>query len=163
MVEDIALPAEFSLSVANDSHDHFLFSLFCSARPELSSLPLPPQQLELLLQQQHKLQQTGYAAQYPHAIALIIKYQSLSIGKIILNKTDKSVHLVDFIIAPQWRGQGYGSVILQALKHYAHTYGVLVSLSVDQQNLKAKQLYLRLGFVTYDSSETHEWLCWANK
>lgn len=160
MIEDLILTPGFNLRTLNENDDAFLFSLFCSSRTELTSLPLPPEQLELLLRQQYKFQQTGYATQYPQALALIIEYQSLPIGKIILNKTDKSVHVVDIAITPQSRGQGYGSMILQALKNYAQARDLGVSLGVDPQNIKARQLYLRLGFNIYESSETHAWLRW---
>ena len=85
MVEDIVLPKAYSLRYAYKNDDAFVFALFCSAKTELSLLPLSPQQRELLVQQQYRLQQAGYAAQYPQAVTLIIEYQSIPIGKITLN------------------------------------------------------------------------------
>jgi len=162
MIEDLVLPAAYSLRFVHKEDDTFLFALFCSTRSEFSLLPLPPQQLELLLRQQYRSQQLGYAAQYPDAITLVIEYQSVSIGKIVLNKSDTSVHIVDFAIVPQARGCGYGSVILQSVKAYAHADGKKVSLGVDRQNVRARQLYLRLGFLPYEVSETHEWMLWPS-
>ncbi len=163
MIEDLVLPAAYSLRFVHKNDDAFLFALFCSARAELSLLPLPPQQLELLLQQQYRLQQAGYATQYPLAVTLVIEYQSVNIGKIVINKSDTSVHIVDFVIVPQYRGYGYGSVVLESVKAYAHGSGATVSLGVDRQNVRARQLYLRLGFLPYEVSETHEWLLWPSQ
>lgn len=160
MLEDLVIPAEFCLRFAHKNDDIFLFTLFCSARTELSLLPLPPQQLELLLQQQYRLQQAGYATQYPLAVTLVIEYQSVNIGKIVINKSDASVHIVDFAIAPQYRGYGYGSVILESLKAYAQVASTTVTLGVDRQNVRARHLYQRLGFLPYEVSETHEWMLW---
>ncbi len=160
MLEDLVLPAEFCLHFVHKNDDAFLFALFCSARPELSLLPLPPKQLELLLQQQYRLQQASYTAQYPFAMSLVIEYQTVNIGKIVINKSDASVHIVDFVVASQYRGCGYGSVILESIKAYAHRIGATVSLSVDRQNVRARQLYQRLGFLPYEVSETHEWMLW---
>jgi ribosomal protein S18 acetylase RimI-like enzyme len=160
MIENLVLPAEFCLRFAHKNDDAFLFPLFCSTRTEFSLLPLPPQQLELLLQQQYRLQQAGYAAQYPLAVTLVIEYQSVNIGKIVINKSNASVHVVDFAIVPQYRGCGYGSVILESVKAYAHINGATVCLSVDRQNVRARQLYLRLGFQSSEVTETHEWLLW---
>jgi len=160
MIENLVLPTEFCLRFAHKNDDTFLYALFCSARPELTSLPLPPPQLEHLLQQQYRLQQVGYATQYPLAVTLVIEYQSVNIGKIVLNKPDTSVHIVDFVIVPQCRGCGYGSVILESLKTYAQAASATVSLGVDRQNVRARQLYQRLGFLSYELSETHEWMLW---
>lgn len=163
MIENLVLPAELCLRFAHKNDDAFLYALFCSVRPELSSLPLPPSQLEHLLQQQYRLQQVGYAAQYPLAMTLVIEYQSMNIGKIVINQSNASVHVVDFAIVPQYRGCGYGSVILESVKAYAHIHGATVSLSVDRQNLRARQLYQRLGFLSYELSETHEWMLWQQQ
>lgn len=160
MLEDLVLPAAYSLRFVHKNDDIFLFSLFCSTRTEFSLLPLPPQQLELLLQQQYRLQQTGYATQYPLAMSLVIEYQSVNIGKIVINKSDTSVHIVDFAIAPPYRGCGYGSAILESVKAYAHANGATVTLGVDRQNMRARRLYQRLGFLPYEISETHEWMLW---
>lgn len=162
MLENLVLPAEFSLRFVQKDDDNFLFALFCATRTEFSLLPLPPQPLEFLLQQQYRLQHAGYATQYPHAMSLVIEYQSVNIGKIVINKSDASVHIVDFAIIPQCRGRGYGSVILESIKAYAQINGATVSLSVDRQNVRAKQLYSRLGFQSSALTETHEWLLWSS-
>lgn len=162
MVEDIVLPKAYSLRYAYKNDDAFVFALFCSAKTELSLLPLSPQQRELLVQQQYRLQQAGYAAQYPQAVTLIIEYQSIPIGKIMLNPSANGVHIVDFVIAPQFRGYGYGSVILDSVKAYAQAKEASVSLNVDRQNMRAKQLYLRLGFFPFEISPTQEWLSWPS-
>ncbi len=160
MIDDLVLPAAYTLRFANKNDEAFLFALFCTARTELSLLPLPAQQLELLLQQQYRSQQAGYAAQYPLAMYLVIAHQSMDIGKIVISQSDSSLHIVDFIIAPASRGHGYGSVVLESVKAYADANRATVSLGVDRQNVRARQLYLRLGFLPHQVSETHEWMLW---
>lgn len=162
MIEDIVLPKAYSLRYVHKNDDAFVFALFCSARTELSLLPLPPRQQELLVQQQYGLQQVAYAAQYPQAITLVIEYQSVTIGKIMINPSVHCVHIVDLVIAAQFRGYGYGSVILDSVKAYAQAKGASVSLGVDRQNTRAKQLYLRLGFLPFEISPTQEWLSWPS-
>lgn len=163
ITNELVLPAAYTLRFAHKNDEAFLFALFCSARTELSLLPLPAPQLELLLQQQYRAQQAGYAAQYPQAVSLVIEHQSVNIGKIVINQSDSSLHIVDFIIAPEGRGHGYGSVVLESVKAYAHANRATLSLGVDRQNVRARQLYLRLGFSPYQISETHEWMLWPSQ
>lgn len=71
------------------------------------------------------------------------------------------VHIIDFVIAPEWRNRGLGSTVLAALKKYAAANSALLRLSVDRQNVQAKRLYVRHGFVERQVTDTHEQLFWA--
>ena len=161
MNNKLALPSGFLLRPAEASDEGFLFDLFCSTRAELALLPLPHAQLEQLMRQQYEWQQKSYANQYLGANTWIIENNSMDAGKITLFETAGLVHIVDFIIASDWRSQGMGSSVLRALKNYfANNSGVL-RLSVDRQNIHARRLYSREGFVMSQMSDTHEQLCWS--
>ncbi len=160
MNNELAFPPGFALRLVSVADEIFLFDLFCSSRPELALLPLPQAQLEQLMRQQYDWQQKGYANQYPDANTWIIENHLMSIGKITLFETTGLTHIVDFIIAPDWRSQGIGSTILEALKNYVANKSSVLGLSVDRQNFNAKQLYLRCGFVVSQIFDTHEQLFW---
>lgn len=160
MNNELALPPEFALRLAGAGDVSFLFELFCSARTELALLPLPQVQLEQLMRQQYEWQQNGYASQYPDANTWIIKNDSMKVGKITLFETAGLVHIVDFIIAPNWRSQGIGNTILETLKNHVANNSCVLRLSVDRQNIHAKRLYLRCGFAVSQMSDTHEQLSW---
>ena len=160
MMEGLVLPLGFSFRRMGADDGAFSFSLFCSAHPELASLPLPPQQLELLLRQQYRSQQMGYAELYPLAHSLVVEYHSVSVGEIVLDQSSTSLHIANFIMAPQWRGCGYGSMILESFQVYAVARNINVSLSVDAQNLLAKKFYSRLNFKISRSTETHDFMLW---
>lgn len=157
----LTLPVGFTLRLATADDERFLRTLFCSARPELALLPLPPTQLELLLGQQYELQQKGYFSQFPGANTWIIETYSGPVGKITLQKSAHAVRLIDFIVAPDWRRRGVGSAILNALKQDVAARAGELRLSVDRQNTGAKRLYAKHGFVVSELSNTHEQLVWS--
>lgn len=161
MNKELALPPGYRLRLARESDSNFLFELFCSSRAELALLPLPRAQLEQLLRQQYEWQQQGYSNQYPDAVNWIIETQSGAVGKIALHQSVGLVHIIDFIIAPDWRNRGVGSTVLGALKKYVTSNSGVLRLSVDRQNFHAKRLYLREGFIVNQASETHEQLFWS--
>ena len=161
MNNDWVLPAGFTLRLSTEGDADFLLSLFYSARPELGLLPLPPEQLAQLMRQQYALQQHSYRHHYPHLEHWIIGTPSASIGTIMFERLQSAIHIIDFIIAPAWRGRGIGRSILVALKTHAHANVGSLSLQVDRQNINAQRLYHQLGFVTSQSSDTHEFLVWS--
>jgi len=161
MSNEWELSPEHSLRLVEQEDEEFLCSLFCSARPELGLLPLSPVQLAQLIRHQFELQQRGYRHQYPQAENWIIATNSAPVGKIMFERSSSVVHIIDFIIAPEWRGRGVGHSILTALKEYVGAKSGVLSLQVDRQNINAKRLYHRLGFVMSQSSDTHEFLVWS--
>lgn len=168
MKRELILPPGLNLRLANEGDERFLFTLFCSARPELALLPLPPSQLEPLIRQQYQLQQRGYAQRFPQAEHWIIETPAGTAGKIMFEQSATGIHIIDFVIAPEWRGRGLGGSILAVLKNYVVLMNneaggdYLLSLSVDRQNNNAKRLYLRCGFVVGQTSDTHESMVWAS-
>src|SRR6187402_1667302 len=112
MSNEWALPSGLNLRLAGNDDEEFLLSLFFSARPDLALIPLPPAQLTLLMQQQYGLQQRDYANRYPNAEHWIITTDSKPVGKIMFEKSTGKLHIIDFVIAPDWRKRGIGSTIL---------------------------------------------------
>jgi len=161
MNNEWVLSPGLGLRLVEKDDEEFLRLLFISARPELGLLPLPPAQLTQLMRQQYELQQLGYLNQYPQLEHWIIATQSGSVGKIMFERLPSAVHIIDFIIAPEWRGRGIGRSILTALKAHAEAGVGVLSLRVDRQNINAKRLYHKLGFVMSQSSDTHEFLVWS--
>lgn len=161
MKHDFILPPGFNLRLAEQQDEQFLRELFCSARPELALLPLPNAQLQQLLSQQYEWQQKSYLSQYSAAETWIIETLQGPVGKIMLHRSESQVHIIDFIIASEWRGREVGRTILTVLKHYVTLTARTLRLSVDRQNIRAKQLYLQQGFVVSQTSDTHEQLVWS--
>lgn len=161
MFDEISFPNGFGLRLASGSDQPFMEDLFRSAREYFYLMPLSKQQVELLLKQQFVLQQSSYRTNFPHAVTFVIEFNGADVGKIMLNKTAGVVHLIDIILASKIRSKGYGSQILCAIKAFAEKKNYQVKLSVDQQNRRARKLYLALGFCVIASSDTHDTLIWS--
>jgi ribosomal protein S18 acetylase RimI-like enzyme len=174
MINKVILPDHLKLRQVSIDDQPLLLRWFCSARPELNSLPLPAAQLTLLLQQQFQLQQRGYAEQFPAAEHWIVEGcsvgaeshqtggNSLALAKVHLQAGESDLHLIDFLVAPEQRGFGVGTAVLSALQTYVRQFNGTLSLSVDRSNQGAKRLYLRMGFNTTGGTDTHEFLCWRS-
>lgn len=60
---------------------------------------------------------------------------------------DKHGHISDIIVAPEGEGQGIGSRLMAKAEEWARSSGYRrLSLSVFAQNLRAREVYERLGY-----------------
>jgi ribosomal protein S18 acetylase RimI-like enzyme len=149
-----------NVRLANDGDATVMAELFYSTRPTFYRLGLPNTTVDMLLLQQYRLQQMSYKSHYPSARDYILRLQTQVIGKLTLVTNPQYLHLVDFVIAPDIRGKGFGSAVLVALKHDAKTLQVPIRLSVALDNPRAEALYLKLGFIVQAVSEDHQNMRW---
>ncbi len=160
MISDISLPLGLRLHELQDKDEEFVKALFFSTRDYLYQIPLPKAQVDLLIQQQFILQQTSYLNDFPKAQTYIVHLADEPIGKLMLNDTPNSLHIIDIAFTKTMCGKGYGSALLRCLKFLSDQSGRYVQLAVDQQNTRAKKLYLNLGFRLAGSSQTHDLFLW---
>jgi ribosomal protein S18 acetylase RimI-like enzyme len=149
-----------NVRLANDDDAEVMAALFYSTRPTFYRLRLPQTTVDMLLQQQYQLQQMSYKSHYPSAKDYILLVQTQVIGKLTLVTNPQYLHLVDFVITPDIRGKGFGSAVLEALKHDAETLQIPIRLSVALDNPRAQALYLKQGFIVQTVSETHQSMHW---
>jgi len=71
--------------------------------------------------------------------------EKVDIGRLIIDRTNDHMLIVDFTIHSDYQNRGIGSDILASLKNEAHGGKVPISLHV-RQNSPAINLYLRSGF-----------------
>ena len=161
MIAKITLQHGLGLREFCAEDEPFGEALFNSTRESFYLMPMPRQQIDFLLKQQFFLQAISYAQQFPEAETFIITLNDEAIGKIILNRTQKSVHIVDIAFVQKMRGKGYGTEVFSALKSFAAREQLPLLLAVDQQNIHAMRLYLRLGFRLVGASATHDTLKWG--
>ena len=72
---------------------------------------------------------------------------------------DDDVHIRELIVHPEFQGRGVGTALLREAMDLARRRGVPVHLGTFIVN-RALQLYLRLGFVEIDRTDTHVILRW---
>lgn len=160
MIADISLPFGLSFRAVQVHDQEFLEKVFSSTREHLNLIPLPKSQIDFLIRQQFLMQQSSYSAAFPSAETFIIEHHSIPVGKITLNNTKESIHIIDIALISSMRGVGVGSALLRAIKEAAARQLCPLHLAVDSQNFRAKKLYLELGFVLVESSATHDMLSW---
>lgn len=129
----------------------FVRALFHADRaPQFAGVPQPL--LATLLDQQLRAQQIGYRQAFPDAEHLIVIGDGHAVGRIIVacagEGDRRALHIVDILMIPEARGRGLGTEILTALGRTAVALGATsMRLAVLATNLRARQLYDRLGFV----------------
>lgn len=149
-----------NVQLANDGDAAIMAELFYSTRPTFYQLGLPQTAVDILLLQQYRLQQMSYKSHFPRASDYILRLQTQVIGKLTLETGSQYMHLVDFVIAPDMRGKGFGSAVLEALKYDAKTLKTPIRLSVALDNPRAHALYLKQDFIVQAVSETHQSMQW---
>ena len=161
MLEHITLFEDLKYRLATQEDDVFLEQLFRYTRNDLYQLPMSREFIDKLVAQQYQLQQASYRQQAPDAKIYVIESRQSAIGKIMLHVDVSSIHIVDFSILPEKRGQGFGTRVLQAVQNLARQQRHKVWLSVDRMNAPAKKLYLSQGFAITGATETHDTMVWA--
>lgn len=161
MVKELNQLFELSARIATAEDEVFFEQLFCSTREYFQELQLPQEFILSLLKQQYSLQQHSYKTEAPAAVTYWLGVAGQAAGKLMLNTTASEILIMDLAFVNAWRGKGFGSAVLNAVKQHAAQAGLNVRLSVDKNNNNAQRLYLRHGFVVAGSSESHDFMLWA--
>jgi len=124
--------------------EEFSYQVYASTRAEeMKLVDWSPEQKEAFLRMQFHAQTTHYRAYYPHAEYLIIQRGETPIGRLIVDRSQDPLLLMDIALLPHFRGEGIGSKLLRELQKE----GKKIILHVSKDN-PAMHLYSRLGFVT---------------
>ncbi|PHV23767.1 GNAT family N-acetyltransferase [Janthinobacterium sp. BJB446] len=156
-----SLPAPYQLRAQRDGDDGFAAALYSSTRGDLRQMPAEPAVIEQLIAMQQRMQSHGYRQAYPHAVYLVLQHGDTPIGRLILDRQDQVLHLVDIAILPAAQGQGAGSAVLRGLQAQAGAEQCQIHLAVNKSNAAARTLYQRLGFRLRGENEVQEQLEWS--
>ena len=149
-----------SLRPATDADQEFLVSVFASTRAdELQALSWNPIQAETFIKIQYNAQQQSYRLSYPAAENNIILYDGQPIGRMLIDRSEELIHLVDIAILPDYRNHGVGAELIGGLLAEGATTGREVVLSVFHLN-PAIHLYDRLGFARVDEESPYWKMRW---
>ena len=145
-------------SSANDTP--FIENLFRTTRAFILQANAEQDYLETIVEQQLQFQTQGYGEQYPQAMTFIIEHHRDKIGRVIVDFSLNVAHMVDVMLIPAARNKGYGQSIIQSLQQAATKVMIPVVLTVEQSNILAKQLYLKLGFEVKSVKPPSELMVW---
>lgn len=144
-----------------DDDEAFRFALFCASRqPEFAQL-LPPAMLDTIMRQQFHAQTVSYRASFPRARGDIIEMAGKPIGRILVDRGERVLLIVDQALMPALRSRGIGSAVMRALMAEARRTDRTVRLAAAASNTQALRLYRRLGFAPIETKEHYVWLEWG--
>lgn len=148
MQRQVGAEAFSALSVrpATPADEPFLLKLFATTRAdELSLMNGDENQKQAFVAMQFRAQSGQYAMNYPKAAHSIILWNDEPIGRLLLNRGELELTLVDIALLPAYRGTGIGSRLIQDILKEAISAAKPVRLHVFYLSA-AKRLYERLGF-----------------
>jgi ribosomal protein S18 acetylase RimI-like enzyme len=124
----------------------FLLELYAGTREdERVAMGWPDGTWKAFVGMQFNAQQKGYRAVFPNAEFSIILTGDQTIGRMIVNRAEDEIRLVDLAVLPGRRGRGIGTALIQNLLREAAASGKPARLSAIKGQ-RALQLYQRLGF-----------------
>jgi ribosomal protein S18 acetylase RimI-like enzyme len=137
---------EASLRPANAADAEFLYRVYAGTRAEeLALTNWTDAQKEQFCRMQFHAQSTDYAANYPAAQFSIIEHRGAPVGRLIVDRRESEINIVDIALLPDARGAGIGTRYLRELMDESGRAGKPLSIHVEKYN-RALRLYQRLGF-----------------
>lgn len=139
----------------------FLFETFVSTRPDiLAATHLTEDQRDELMRSQFHAQQLHYKTHFPNADFGIIQYGNTPIGRLYLNRDEREMLIVELSILPDYRSQGIGSTLVQAVLKEAKMTQRTVRIHVEKGS-PAIDFYQRLGFEQIGEKPLHYEMQWT--
>ena len=138
----------------------FLFEVYAGTRLEemkASGWDGPAQ--EQFLRMQFRAMREGYASAFPDGQFSILIMGTDPIGRVVVDRSNNEIRLVDIALLPQYRRRGLGTAFLKCLMDEAAAARKPLRLQVLRGN-PAGSLYRRLGFRFVDAEEPYERLEW---
>jgi len=111
------------------------------------------------VEEQFDDQRHHYEQCYPQAAWFIVECGGQRVGRLILDRAEDHVHILDIALVADYRGQGIGSRILRDVIAEAEARRVPVRLFAFNHE-RALSLYHRLGFADVNDDGTHTELIW---
>ena len=138
---------DITLRTATPEDNPFYLRVYSSTRAdEMALVDWNAAQKEAFLKMQFEAQRQFYLANYPEAIYYVIERAGQPVGRMIVDRSDKTIRLMDIALLPEHRNAGIGSGLIKELLEEADHANRPVLLHVETFN-PAMKLYKRLGFV----------------
>jgi ribosomal protein S18 acetylase RimI-like enzyme len=141
--------------------ESFMFAVYASTRAEeLQLVDWTDEQKLGFVQMQFNAQKVSYEREYPEATYHVVLADDIPAGRLIVDRSDNCIAIIDIAVLPDHRDRGIGASLLQSLQHEAEKAGKKVSLYVENFN-RASRLYERLGFVRVAEQGIYSRMEWA--
>ena len=149
------------LRPATEADREFLLELYASTRePELARVDWDDALKRAFVEQQFAAQDEHYRSHYPGASLDVIELDGRRAGRLYVYRGEEDIRIMDIAVAPEFRGRGIGSALIEELIAEARSSGRSVSIHVEMQN-PARALYERLGFVPVGEHGVYVLMEWS--
>lgn len=140
------MSAVYILTPARPADAPFLLAVYASTRAdELTQVDWSAEQKQAFVAMQYNAQASHYARVYPDAEYSIIQCGAAQAGRLIVQRGQNALLLMDIALLPQFQRAGIGTAIIRDLMAEARQKGLPVVLHVETFN-QTRRLYERLGF-----------------
>jgi ribosomal protein S18 acetylase RimI-like enzyme len=152
-----------SLRPAESADEAFLETVYADTRrDELAVFNWSREQENVFFKMQFEMQTRAYRMQFPDAAYYIVEFDALSVGRLIVERGEREIRLIDISLLAEFRSRGIGAFLLEKLKAEAATSGKTLFLRVLKTNESAKRFYERLGFTVVEDADLHFGMHWQN-
>lgn len=118
-----------------------------------------PEQKNAFLRMQFDAQTWHYENYFPSCAFLVIERHGSPIGRLYIDRQDHEIRIVDIALAPDSRGTGIGTMLMNEILQEAAVSGKPVTIHVEHFN-PARHLYDRLGFRHIDTNGVYHLMEW---
>ncbi len=155
-------PAGHSIALRPEHPDDeaFLLEVYASTRQEeLALTNWTVETRAAFVQSQFRAMRHGYADMFPDGQFSIILRGGQRIGRMVLHRTPREIHVVDMVLLPQFCGQGIGRQLMNNILAEAAAAQKTVGLHVLKMN-RAIRFYQRFGFVKTGDEGPYDKMEW---
>ncbi|HEY3025537.1 MAG TPA: GNAT family N-acetyltransferase [Pyrinomonadaceae bacterium] len=138
----------------------FLFQVYLSSRgDDLTEMGWDAERVRNFLETQYAAQQRFLKANYPQGEDRIITLDTQPIGRIVVERNDQEIRVVDIALLPQYRNSGIGTYLIRELLTEAARLGKPFRTQVIRSSA-ALGLFERLGIVKIGETGSHYQMEW---
>jgi ribosomal protein S18 acetylase RimI-like enzyme len=125
----------------------FLLSVYdTTRRAETSLMGWSDTEMDAFIAMQFDAQTRHYATAFPDATSLVVLVGDVRAGRLIVDRSEERILIVDITLLPEFRGTGVGRELVRPLLEEADAAGLPVRLHVAHDN-DARAFWEYLGFV----------------
>lgn len=159
----LALPDGLHVRPSMQSDQVFINQLYQSSRNDLDLIDADKDFIVALKESQQEAQRASYQESFPNAMFFVIEYHQERVGQVSLDFGANEIRLIDISLIKAAQGKGLGTSVLRSFIHCAEQIMQPLTLSVLSNNLSAKYLYAKLGFVLDEVVPPREYLTYYPK
>lgn len=145
---------------ATSDDERFLLQVYKSSRgDDLRGLDWDEDRISEFLEMQYEAQKRFFEGDYQNANDEVVLVDSKPAGRLIVERRDHEIRLIDLGLLPAYRNHGLGTAIIRDLQEEATAATKSLRLQVIRFS-RAVNLFERLGFLRTSETGTHFQMEW---